>query len=205
MERLHLLNQLIKLNSNLRGFKLRKDIRIAGFGGQGIILAGIVIGKAASIYDNVFAVQTQSYGPEARGGASRTEVVISDSEIDYPKVQHPDIFVAMSHEALIKYLDSLKDGGILIVDPDMIKEEEIIPFIEKHDINYFKAPVTKTATEKIGLGIVANIVMIGAIIKATNVVSEDATRKAIAESVPPGTEAKNIAAFEAGLELINGG
>ncbi len=184
---------------------MRKDIRIAGFGGQGIILAGIVIGKAASIYDNVFAVQTQSYGPEARGGASRTEVVISDSEIDYPKVQHPDIFVAMSHEALIKYLDDLKDGGILIVDPDMIKEEEILPFIEKHNINYFKAPATKTATEKIGLGIVANIVMIGAITRATRVVSEEAARNAIAESVPPGTEKKNIAAFEAGLELIDGG
>jgi 2-oxoglutarate ferredoxin oxidoreductase subunit gamma len=188
----------------MRGFKLRKDVRIAGFGGQGIILAGIVIGKAAALHDNLFAVQTQSYGPEARGGASRTEVVISDSEIDYPKVQHPDIFVAMSHEALIKYLD-LKDSGILIVDPDMIKEEEILPYVEKHDINYFKAPATKTATEKIGLSIVANIVMIGAIIKATSVVSEDAARKAIAESVPPGTEAKNIAAFEAGLELINGG
>jgi 2-oxoglutarate ferredoxin oxidoreductase subunit gamma len=184
---------------------MRKDIRIAGFGGQGIILAGIVIGKAASLHDDLFAVQTQSYGPEARGGASRTEVVISDSEIDYPKVQHPDIFVAMSHEALMAYLDGLKDEGILIVDPDMIKEEEILPFVQKHDINYFKAPATKTAAEKIGLRIVANIVMIGAIIKATNVVSEEAARKAIAESVPPGTEAKNSAAFEAGLELINGG
>lgn len=184
---------------------MRKDIRIAGFGGQGIILAGIVIGKAASVHDNLFAVQTQSYGPEARGGASRTEVVISDSEIDYPKVQHPDIFIAMSHEALIAYLNDLKDGGTLIVDPDMIKEEEILPFIENHNINYFKAPVTRTAEEKIKLKIVANIVMIGAIVKSTQVVSEEAARKAIAESVPPGTEAKNIAAFEAGLELVNGG
>lgn len=189
----------------IRGFKLRKDIRIAGFGGQGIILAGIVIGRAASIHDNVFAVQTQSYGPEARGGASRTEVVISDNDIDYPKVQHPDIFVAMSHEALMKYLGDLKDNGILIVDPDMIKENEILSFIKKHNIKYFKASATKTATEKIGLGIVANIVMIGAITRATKVVSEEAARKAIAESVPPGTEAKNIAAFEAGLELIDGG
>lgn len=184
---------------------MRKDIRIAGFGGQGIILAGIVIGKAASIYDNLFAVQTQSYGPEARGGASRTELVISDSEIDYPKVQYPDIFVAMSHEALMKYLEDLKDGGTLIVDPDMIKEEEILPFIKEHNITYFKAPVTKTAEEVIKLRIVANIVMIGAITRATRVISEEATRKAIAESVPPGTENKNIAAFEAGLELIDGG
>jgi 2-oxoglutarate ferredoxin oxidoreductase subunit gamma len=181
---------------------LRKDIRIAGFGGQGIILAGIVIGKAASLYDNLFAVQTQSYGPEARGGASKTEVVISDSEIDYPKVQKPDIFIAMSNEALMAYLDDLKDGGMLIVDPDMIKEEDILPFIEKHNIDYYKAPVTRTATEKIGLNIVANIVMVGAITKITNVVSEEAARNAIAASVPPGTEEKNIAAFEAGMDLV---
>lgn len=181
---------------------MRKDIRIAGFGGQGIILAGIVIGKAASLYDNLFAVQTQSYGPEARGGASKTEVVISDSEIDYPKVQKPDIFIAMSNEALMVYLDDLKDDGTLIVDPDMIKEEDILPFIEKHNINYYKAPVTRTATEKIGLNIVANIVMVGAITKITKVVSVEAARDAIAASVPPGTEEKNIAAFEAGMELI---
>lgn len=184
---------------------MRKDIRIAGFGGQGIILAGIVIGKAASLYDDIFAVQTQSYGPEARGGASRTELVISDSEIDYPKVQKPDIFVAMSHEALMAYLDDLKDGGTLIVDPDMIKEEEVLPFIEKHNIKYYKAPATRTAAEKIGLNIVANIVMIGAITKITKVVSVEAARKAIAASVPPGTEKKNIAAFEAGMELIEEG
>jgi 2-oxoglutarate ferredoxin oxidoreductase subunit gamma len=181
---------------------LRKNIRIAGFGGQGIILAGIVIGKAASLYDNIFAVQTQSYGPEARGGASKTEVVISDSEIDYPKVQKPDIFIAMSNEALMAYLNDLKEGGILIVDPDMIKEEDILPFIQKHNINYYKAPVTRTATEKIGLNIVANIVMVGAITKITKVVSEEAARKAVAASVPPGTEEKNIAAFEAGMELV---
>ena len=142
---------------------MRVDIRIAGFGGQGIILAGIVIGKAAALYDDLFAVQTQSYGPEARGGASKTEVIISDTEIDYPKVQKPDIFVAMSHEALIAYLDDLKDGGTLIVDPDLIKEDEVISFVRKHKIKFYKAPVTRTAEEKIGLRIVANIVMIGAI------------------------------------------
>jgi 2-oxoglutarate ferredoxin oxidoreductase subunit gamma len=181
---------------------LRKDIRIAGFGGQGIILAGIVIGKAASLYDNIFAVQTQSYGPEARGGASKTEVVISDSEIDYPKVQKPDIFIAMSNEALMAYLNDLKDGGTLIADPDMIKEEDISSFIEEHNINYIKASATRTATEKIKLNIVANIVMVGAIVKATKVVSEEAARNAIAASVPKGTEEKNITAFEAGMDLI---
>ena len=90
--------------------EVRREIRIAGFGGQGVILAGIVLGKAASLYDGLYAVQTQSYGPEARGGASRAEVVISDEEIDYPKVQSPDILVAMSHEALITYMHDLKRG-----------------------------------------------------------------------------------------------
>ena len=83
---------------------MRTEIRIGGFGGQGVILAGIILGKAASLFDEKEAVQTQSYGPEARGGASKCEVVISDSEVDYPKVQSPDILIAMSNEALIKYI-----------------------------------------------------------------------------------------------------
>ena len=181
--------------------KLRKEIRIAGFGGQGVILAGIVIGKAAALYDGIHAVQTQSYGPEARGGASRTELVISDEEIDYPKVHNPDIFVAMSHEALVAYLDGLKEGGILIIDPDMVNEDEISSFVKEHHIQVYHAPATRTADEKVGLRIVANIVMIGAITGFTKVISEESARKAIAASVPPGTETKNLSAFEAGMEL----
>ncbi len=182
---------------------MRKEVRIAGFGGQGIILAGIVIGKAAALYDDIYAVQTQSYGPEARGGASRTEIVISDKDIDYPKVQRPDILIAMSHPALMAYLDDLKDEGTLIVDPDMIIEDEIKSFLKEHRIKYFTAPVTRTAEEEIGLKIVANIVMIGAITRATDIISENAARNAIKDSVPPGTEDKNLAAFEAGAALID--
>jgi 2-oxoglutarate ferredoxin oxidoreductase subunit gamma len=184
--------------------QVRKEIRIAGFGGQGIILAGIVIGKAAALYDGLQAVQTQSYGPEARGGASRTEIVISDQEIDYPKVQRPDILVAMSHEALVKYLDDLKDEGILIIDPDLIVEEEILPFVKEHKIKLYRAPATRTAEEEIGLRIVANIVMIGAITGITKVISEQAARNAVRVSVPPGTEDKNLSAFEAGFKLAKG-
>jgi 2-oxoglutarate ferredoxin oxidoreductase subunit gamma len=183
---------------------VHKEIRIAGFGGQGIILAGIVIGKAAALYDGLHAVQTQSYGPEARGGASRTEIIISDDEIDYPKVQKPDILVAMSHEALIKYLDDLKDEGILIIDPDLIMEEEILPFVREHKIKLYQAPATRTAEEEIGLRIVANIVMIGAITGFTQVITEEAARNAIRVSVPPGTEEKNLSAFEAGIKLAKG-
>jgi 2-oxoglutarate ferredoxin oxidoreductase subunit gamma len=180
---------------------LRKEIRIAGFGGQGIILAGIVVGKAASLHDGMYAVQTQSYGPEARGGASKTEVVISDEEIDYPKAQNPDILVAMSHEALMAYLHDLKDGGILIIDPDLVIEEDVISFVHDHNIKLYKAPATRTAEEKIGLKVVANIVMVGAFTKLTQVISLNAARSAIAESVPPGTEKKNLSAFDAGVQI----
>jgi len=180
---------------------MRKEVRIAGFGGQGVILAGIIIGRAASIYDGINAVQTQSYGPEARGGASRTEIVLSDEKIGYPKVANPDILVAMSHEALIKYLDDLKDEGILILDPDLIKEEDVQDFVKEHKIKVYHARATKTATEEIGLKIVANIVMIGAITNITKIISLDAAKEAIAVSVPKGTEEKNIKAFEAGYAL----
>ena len=181
---------------------MRTEIRIGGFGGQGVILAGIILGKAASIFDKNEAVQTQSYGPEARGGASKCEVVIGDNEIDYPKVQSPDILVAMSNEALIKYIVDLKDEGTLIVDPDTTDIEDVRDFIDQHNIKVFKAPATKTANDEIGLKIVANIVMVGAITKITGVISENAAVEAIKDSVPAGTEEKNIGAFNAGYNLV---
>ena len=181
---------------------MRTEIRIGGFGGQGVILAGIILGKAASIFDKNEAVQTQSYGPEARGGASKCEVVISDGEIDYPKVQSPDILVAMSNEALIKYIVDLKDEGTLIVDPGTTDIEDVRDFIDQHNIKVFNAPATKTANDEIGLKIVANIVMVGAITKITGVLSENAAIEAIKDSVPAGTEEKNINAFNAGYNLV---
>ena len=181
---------------------MRTEIRIGGFGGQGVILAGIIVGKAASIFDENEAVQTQSYGPEARGGASKCEVVVSDSEIDYPKVQSPDILVAMSNEALIKYIVDLKDEGTLIVDPGTTDIEDVRDFIDQHNIKVYEAPATKTANDEIGLKIVANIVMVGAITKITGVISENAAIEAIKDSVPAGTEEKNINAFKAGYDLV---
>ncbi len=181
---------------------MRTEIRIGGFGGQGVILAGIILGKAASIFDKNEAVQTQSYGPEARGGASKCEVVVSDNEIDYPKVQSPDILVAMSNEALIKYIVDLKDEGTLIVDPGTTDIEDVKDFIDQHNIKVFNAPATKTANDEIGLKIVANIVMVGAITKITKIISPDAAIESIKDSVPKGTEDKNIKAFKAGYNLI---
>ena len=181
---------------------MRTEIRIGGFGGQGVILAGIILGKAASIFDENEAVQTQSYGPEARGGASKCEVVISDRKIDYPKVQSPDILVAMSNEALIKYIVDLKDEGTLIVDPGTTDIEDVRDFIDQHNIKVYEAPATKTANDEIGLKIVANIVMVGAITKITGIISENAAIEAIKDSVPAGTEEKNINAFNAGYNLV---
>lgn len=181
---------------------MRKEIRIGGFGGQGVIMAGIIIGKAASLFDKNEAVQTQSYGPEARGGASKCEVVISDEIIDYPKVQSPDILVAMSNEALIKYIVDLKENGTLIVDPGTTDVEDVREYIDTHNIKVYEAPATKTAVDDIGLKIVANIVMVGAITKITEIISVDAAKEAILDSVPRGTEEKNIKAFEAGYNLI---
>ena len=181
---------------------MKTEIRIGGFGGQGVILAGIILGKSACLFDGKEAVQTQSYGPEARGGASKCEVVIGDSQIDYPKVQSPDIFVAMSNEALTKYIVDLKDNGTLIVDPGTTDVSDVQDFIDEHNIKVFEAPATKTANDDIGLKIVANIVMVGAITKITKVISKEAAIKAIEASVPKGTEEKNIKAFEAGYNLI---
>ena len=181
---------------------MKTEIRIGGFGGQGVILAGIILGKSACLFDGKEAVQTQSYGPEARGGASKCEVVIGDSQIDYPKVQSPDIFVAMSNEALTKYIVDLKDNGTLIVDPGTTDVSDVQDFIDEHNIKVFEAPATKTANDDIGLKIVANIVMVGAITKITEVISKEAAIKAIEASVPKGTKEKNIKAFEAGYNLI---
>ena len=181
---------------------MRTEIRICGFGGQGIILAGIILGKAASLFDKNEAVQTQSYGPEARGGASKCEVVIDNKLIEYPKVQNLDVLVAMSNEALIKYIDDLKEEGTLIVDPGTTDINEVSDFIKEHNIKVYETPATMTAIEEIGIKIVANIVMVGAITKITKVISKQAAIKAIEDSVPKGTEKKNIQAFEVGYALV---
>jgi 2-oxoglutarate ferredoxin oxidoreductase subunit gamma len=192
----------VKIYKYCVGVEMIKEIRIGGFGGQGVILSGIIIGKAAALFDNKNSVQTQSYGPEARGGASKTEVLISDEEITYPKVKNPDILVVMSHESLLKYHKDLKEEGILISDPDLVHLDVISDFIDKNKIKVYEANVTKVAKEDIGLKIVANIVMVGVITKITNIISVNSVKKAIIDTVPKGTEDKNIAAFESGYNIF---
>ena len=179
---------------------MRKEFRISGFGGQGIVLSGVILGRSAAIYDNKNAVQTQSYGPEARGGASRSEIVISEDNIDFPKVIKPDVLVCMSQPAFDSYGEDIKDQGVVIVDKDLVTVPE--DYEEKHNVNVYEIPFTEIAYKEIGLKIVANIVMLGSLTKITNIVSKEAMEKAILDSVPKGTGEKNILAFEKGYNYI---
>ncbi|MFH2103799.1 MAG: 2-oxoacid:acceptor oxidoreductase family protein [Chloroflexota bacterium] len=169
----------------------RTEIRLAGEGGQGMILAGIILAEAAAIYDGKNAVQTQSYGPEARGGASRAEVVIADGEIDHPEVLEADVLVALSQEAYQKYYTTVKADGLLIVDSDEIKAAPD---------RAIKIPISKLAIETTGKAITANTVALGILVGLTGIVSPEAIEKAVAARAPKGTEEMNRKALAAGFQ-----
>jgi 2-oxoglutarate ferredoxin oxidoreductase subunit gamma len=169
----------------------RTEIRLAGEGGQGMILAGIILAEAAAIYDGKNAIQTQSYGPEARGGASKAEVVIASGEIDHPEVLEADVLVALSQEAFNKFSANVKAGGLLIVDEDKV-DSSTIP-------NAVRIPVTRLAFETTGKAITANTVALGAVVGLTGVVSRQAIARAVLARAPKGTVEMNQAALEAGF------
>jgi 2-oxoglutarate ferredoxin oxidoreductase subunit gamma len=173
---------------------MRVEIRFAGFGGQGIIKSGIMVAAAACIYGGKYAVQTQSYGPESRGGACKSEVVIADDEIDFPKVTEPDILVVMSQHAYNEYAETVKKGGIIILDPDMIPNEKKL-----EGVTIFRVPATKMA-EELGRKIIANVVMLGAFTAITKMVDKEAIKESVKANVPKGTEELNLKAFEVGYE-----
>jgi len=173
---------------------MRIEIRFAGFGGQGIIKSGIMTAMAACVYSGKYAVQTQSYGPESRGGACRSEVIISDEEIDFPKVIEPDILVLMSQHAYNEYAETVKKGGIIILDPDMIPNERKI-----ENVKVFRVPATRMA-EELGRRVVANVVMLGAFTAITGIMDKEAIKESIKANVPKGTEELNLKAFEMGYE-----
>jgi len=170
------------------------EIRIAGFGGQGVILSAIVLGKAASIHQGAFATMTQNFGPEARGGACSAQLVVSDSPILYPYVTHPDIMVIMSQEAYVRFAPELKDGGILIIEQDLVRVSDL-----KKEIQVYSVPATRIA-EELGKRMVLNSVMVGFFTAVTQLLEPDAVRKAVADSVPPHSRELNLKAFERGLE-----
>jgi 2-oxoglutarate ferredoxin oxidoreductase subunit gamma len=171
---------------------MKKEIRICGFGGQGVILSGFIIGKAASVFMDYNAVQSQSYGPEARGGAARSEIIISDEKIGYPRPTGVDILIAMSQESFDTYRKDITKETIIVVDPDLVK---------KHDIGQ---PVHKVhaqqIAESLGNKIVTNIVMVGAFTSIFRLLKTDAVKESVIDSVPKKFTDLNIKAFERGLE-----
>ena len=176
------------------------EIRFAGYGGQGIIRSGIIVGKAASIYDNKHGTMSQSFGPEARGGACSSQLVVSDSKVLYPYITIADILVAMSQAGYDKFEPELGDMGMLIFDEDLVK-----PKTERPKIKNYGIPATRFA-EQLGKKIVANVVMLGFFTAVTDVVSYEAMKKAIPDSVPEKAIDLNMKAFERGynygLELL---
>ena len=170
------------------------EIRIAGFGGQGVILSAIILGKAASIHQGAFATMTQSFGPEARGGACSAQLIVSDSPVLYPYVTQPDILVVMSQEAYTRFVPELKDGGILIVEQDLVRVSDL-----KGHIKVYSVPATRLA-EELGKRMVLNSVMVGFFTAVAHLLEADAVRQAVADSVPPSFRDLNLKAFEMGFE-----
>jgi 2-oxoglutarate ferredoxin oxidoreductase subunit gamma len=176
----------------------RYEVRLSGEGGQGLILAGKILAEAAAIYSDLNAAQSQSYGPEARGGASRSEVILSDGDIDYPKAMDVDLLLAFTQESCDKYHHDLKETGILVVDSDAVQN------IPEGSFCVYKAPIIRTAEEECGRKVVANICALGFIGRLLDMVSEEALESAIQSRVPRGTEEINLRAFRTGVKLADG-
>jgi 2-oxoglutarate ferredoxin oxidoreductase subunit gamma len=174
--------------------QLLTEIRIAGFGGQGVILAASVIGKACAIFEGHYGCMTQSFGPEARGGSSSAQVILSTEPILYPYVTQPDILVVMSQEAATRFIPQLKPGGILITEQDLVRTGEV-----PKGVRAFGVPATRLA-EELGRKVVLNIVMVGFFGAVTSLLDPDALRKAVEDSVPPAMKKLNLQAFDKGYE-----
>jgi len=172
----------------------RLEIRLSGFGGQGIIRSGEIVGRAAALYDGRYATFTQSYGPESRGGACAAQVIIADDpvELSYPHLLDPTILIIMSQGAYSKYVPGFRRDGLLVVGEDLVGLDE-----EAQGLRVVGIPATRLA-EELGRRIVANVVMLGFVAAVTDIASADAMRKAVMDSVPKGTEELNMQAFETG-------
>ncbi|RKY84361.1 pyruvate ferredoxin oxidoreductase [candidate division KSB1 bacterium] len=174
----------------------KTELRITGFGGQGVILSAYIIGKAASIFDNKYATMTQSFGPEARGSACSAQLIISEEKILYPYIIKPNIMIAMSQEGYEKYEATMKGEGILIYESNLVKPGKNRTKIKKYCI-----PSTKIA-EDLGRRIIQNIVMLGFFTAVTGLIDYNAMKEAVKTSVPRGTEELNLKAFESGYEYF---
>jgi 2-oxoglutarate ferredoxin oxidoreductase subunit gamma len=168
------------------------EIRIAGFGGQGVILAAAIVGKAAALFQGGFATMTQSFGPEARGGSSSAQVILANEPILYPYVTQPDVLVVLSQEAYTRFAPELKHGGILITEQELVRVDTIPP-----GARVFGVPATRLA-EELGRKVVLNVVMVGFFGAVTKLLDADALRKAVADSVPSSLRNLNLEAFDKG-------
>ncbi len=179
----------------------RVEIKIGGFGGQGVILAGIIIGKAASIYDDKDATLTQSFGPEARGGACSAQIVVNTERNLYPMVTRPDVLVVMSQPAYEKYVPEVKPGALVLYEESLVQPDGLPEGCRAYGI-----PATRFA-EELGRRMVLNIIMIGFFTALSDICPVEAVKKAVVDSVPRGTEKLNLSAFDRGysygLDLKN--
>lgn len=173
---------------------MNAEVRIAGFGGQGIVLSSIIIGKAASIFHDGHATMTQSFGPEARGGSSSTQLILSDRPVLYPYVRQTDILVALSQEALSRFMPELKPDGVLLIEQDLVHLKHLGPGVRAYGV-----PATRLA-EQLGKRMVLNVVMVGFFAAVTQLLDSESLRSAVSDSVPSNTVALNLKAFDAGFD-----
>jgi len=173
----------------------RYELRLSGAGGQGLLLAGKIIAEAAAIYDGKIATQAQSYGPEARGGACKCDVVISDGEIEYPAASNLDLLLGFTQESIDAYAKDVKSGGVILVDSGSVGS------VPPGDYRVIELPIVEAARDQIGRAIAANLVAVGIIAGLIKVVSVSAIESAIRARVPRGTEDFNLRAFRVGLEM----
>jgi 2-oxoglutarate ferredoxin oxidoreductase subunit gamma len=173
---------------------MRKEIRFAGFGGQGVILSAFILGRAVSVHTPMHATMTQSYGPESRGGSCEADVVVGDSEIDTPMVTRPDVLVLLSQEAATKNMDAARTASLVLSDVDLVHLDEDVAK------KALSLPFTRTA-DALGKRIVANVVMLGAFTKASGLVPREAMEAALRETVRASTRELNLKAFDAGARL----
>lgn len=173
---------------------MRTEIRLAGNGGQGLILAGIVLAEAAGLYDGMQVVQSQVYGPESRGGASRADVIVADTEIDYPKAIAPDVLLVMSQEAYAKFGKNVRAGGLVLYDVDLVD-------VGQSTARAIGLPFTRTARDQIGKVITATMVGLGAVAELSGIVTREALETAAAARAPGGTAQLNLTAIRRGYAL----
>jgi 2-oxoglutarate ferredoxin oxidoreductase subunit gamma len=173
----------------------RTEILIGGVGGQGVVLSGILLGTAATLFEGKQAVQTQSYSSELRGGSARAEVIISDERVSDPEVRKPDVLILMAEDAVPRYLHKVRPGGLVAVDSDLVKS------LESGNYEILQVPATSIAEKEMGNIVVANLIILGALIKKTELLSVGSMEKAIEMSVPKKAITLNLNAFRRGIEL----